>query len=85
LRAVQAIGWWLEEAGIAQVSVNLTDHDVSPIHVVYEEVCKDAAALNVPVVGSEIVGLVPLVTLLQVCDSHHFCNLTSLLYFTSLL
>ena len=72
LQAVQAIGWWLEEASIAQVSTNLTDHDVTPIHVAYEEVCKDAAALNLPVVGSEIVGLVPLATLLQVCASHRF-------------
>lgn len=68
LQAVQAIGWWLEEANIAQVSTNLADHDVTPIHVAYEEVCKDAAALNLPVVGSEIVGLVPLVTLLQAAE-----------------
>ena len=90
LQAVQAIGWWLEEANIAQVSTNLNDHDVTPIHVAYEEVCKDAAALNLPVVGSEIVGLVPLATLLQVCTTHHFCTshqfyLTSLLYLTSFL
>jgi glutamate formiminotransferase/formiminotetrahydrofolate cyclodeaminase len=72
LPSVQAIGWWLEEANIAQVSINLTDHDVTPIHVAYEEVCKDAAALNLPVVGSEIVGMVPLAAILQVCASHHF-------------
>ena len=95
LQAVQAIGWWLEEANIAQVSTNLTDYDVTPIHVAYEEVCKDAATLNLPVVGSEIVGLVPLATLLQVCASQHFCTshkfytsrhlyFTALLYLTSL-
>lgn len=61
------MGWWLEEANMAQVSLNLTDHDVTPIHLAYEEVCKDAAALSLPVVGSEIVGLVPLRALLQVC------------------
>jgi glutamate formiminotransferase len=61
------MGWWLEEANMAQVSLNLTDHDVTPIHLAYEEVCKDAAALRLPVVGSEIVGLVPLKALLQVC------------------
>jgi hypothetical protein len=64
---VQGIGWWLEEASVAQVSMNLTDHEVTPIHSAYEEVCKDAAALGLPVVGSEIVGLVPLKALLQVC------------------
>ena len=90
LQAVQAIGWWLEEANIAQVSTNLTDYDVTPIHVAYEEVSKDAAALNLPVVGSEIVGLVPLATLLQVCASQHFCTshhfyFTALLFLTSLL
>jgi glutamate formiminotransferase/formiminotetrahydrofolate cyclodeaminase len=67
LPAVQGIGWWLEEANIAQISLNLTDYDVTPIHLAYEEVCKDAAALSLAVVGSEIVGLVPLKALLQVC------------------
>lgn len=42
LKNVQAIGWYLEEANMAQVSLNLTDHEVTPIHTVYEEVCKDA-------------------------------------------
>jgi glutamate formiminotransferase/formiminotetrahydrofolate cyclodeaminase len=65
------MGWWLEEANMAQVSLNLTDHDVTPIHLAYEEVCKDAAALSLPVVGSEIVGLVPLRALLQVCGPGH--------------
>ncbi|PNF13981.1 Formimidoyltransferase-cyclodeaminase [Cryptotermes secundus] len=68
LPAVQGMGWWLEEANMAQVSLNLTDHDVTPIHLAYEEVCKDAAALSLPVVGSEIVGLVPLRALLQVAE-----------------
>jgi glutamate formiminotransferase len=71
LRAVQAVGWWLEEANMAQVSMNLIDHDVTPIHVAYEEVCKAATALKLPVVGSEIVGLVPLTALLQVCTSQY--------------
>ncbi|XP_069692124.1 formimidoyltransferase-cyclodeaminase-like [Periplaneta americana] len=68
LRAVQGIGWWLEEANMAQVSLNLLDHDVTPIHAAYEEVCKDALDLKLPVVGSEIVGLVPLRSLLQVAE-----------------
>lgn len=42
LKAVQAIGWYLEEANMAQVSVNITDHEVTPIWQAYEEVCKDA-------------------------------------------
>ena len=45
LKKVQAIGWYLEEANMAQVSVNITDHDVTPIHKVYEEVLKDAQVL----------------------------------------
>ena len=42
LKHVQAIGWYLEEANMAQVSVNITDHTVTQIHKVHEEVCKDA-------------------------------------------
>ena len=68
LKAVQGIGWYLEEANVAQVSLNLTDHDVTPIHVAFEEVCRDAEELNLPVVGSEIVGLVPLKAILQAAE-----------------
>lgn len=68
LKAVQGIGWWLDEARMAQISLNLTDHDVTPIHVAYEEACKDARELNVGIVGSEIVGLVPLRAILQAAD-----------------
>ncbi|KAL4222563.1 hypothetical protein ACF0H5_018602 [Mactra antiquata] len=60
LKNVQAIGWYLEEANMAQVSVNITDFEQTAIHTVYEEVCKDAEELNIAVVGSQIVGLVPL-------------------------
>lgn len=42
LKCVQAIGWYLEEANMAQVSVNLTDYETTPMHVVYEEICKAA-------------------------------------------
>ena len=42
LKGVQAIGWFLDEANLAQVSVNITDYDVTPIHTVFEEVKKDA-------------------------------------------
>ena len=60
LKACQGIGWWLEEANIAQISLNLTDMDVTPMHVAYEEACKDASELGLAVTGSELVGLVPL-------------------------
>ncbi|XP_048754244.1 formimidoyltransferase-cyclodeaminase-like isoform X3 [Ostrea edulis] len=68
LKHVQAIGWYLEEANMAQVSVNITDHEVTPIHKVYEEVLKDAKDLNIAVCGSQIVGLVPLKAVLQAAD-----------------
>ena len=68
LKAVQGIGWWLDEAQIAQISLNLTDHDVTPIHTAYEEARKDAQQLNVAITGSEVVGLVPLKAILQAAD-----------------
>jgi len=64
LQHCQAIGWYLEEKNMAQISVNLSDFDVTPIHVAYEEACADARAASLPVTGSEIVGLVPLRALL---------------------
>lgn len=68
LKAVQGIGWWLDEAKMAQISLNLTDHDVTPIHTAYEEARRDAQQLNVAITGSEIVGLVPLKAILQAAD-----------------
>ncbi|XP_039280929.1 formimidoyltransferase-cyclodeaminase [Nilaparvata lugens] len=68
LRAVQGVGWWLAEANLAQVSLNLIDYKVTPIHIAYEEVLKDAKELNVGVVGSEIVGLVPLDSILEAAE-----------------
>jgi len=65
LRAVRAVGWVIDEYGIAQVSVNLLDHRVTPLHEVYEEVQRQAAALGVRATGSEVVGLLPLEALLQ--------------------
>jgi glutamate formiminotransferase/formiminotetrahydrofolate cyclodeaminase len=66
LKAVRAVGWVIEEYGIAQVSVNLLDHKVTPLHAVYEEAKRQAAAVGVEVTGSEIVGLVPREALLTV-------------------
>jgi glutamate formiminotransferase/formiminotetrahydrofolate cyclodeaminase len=65
LPAVKAIGWYLEEFDIAQVSMNLTDISVTPIHLAFEEVCEKAAARGMRVTGSEIVGLVPLRAMLD--------------------
>lgn len=66
--AVKGIGWELEEYGLAQVSMNLDNYRVTPIHAVYEAIRKDAAELRVGVAGSEIVGLVPLEAILQAAE-----------------
>ncbi|MCP4341956.1 MAG: glutamate formimidoyltransferase [Desulfobulbaceae bacterium] len=68
LGEVKGMGWFVGEYNMAQVTVNLLDYKVTPIHVLFEEVKKDARALNVGVAGSEIVGLVPLESLLMAAD-----------------
>jgi glutamate formiminotransferase/formiminotetrahydrofolate cyclodeaminase len=68
LKAVKGMGWYVDEYNMAQVTVNLNDYTVTPIHVMFEEVKKDAAELNVGVAGSEIVGLVPLESILMAAD-----------------
>ncbi|KAK3702871.1 hypothetical protein QZH41_014145, partial [Actinostola sp. cb2023] len=68
LRHVQGMGWWLDEENIAQVSVNLLDHEITPMHVAYEESIKDAKELKVGVCGSQVVGLVPLDAMLKAAD-----------------
>jgi len=70
LRAVKAVGWWVEEYGMAQVSMNLDDFKVTPPHVAFEEVVKEARALKLAVAGSEIVGLVPLQALLMAAEHY---------------
>jgi glutamate formiminotransferase/formiminotetrahydrofolate cyclodeaminase len=65
LKAVKAIGWFIEEYGIAQVSMNLTDLSVTPLHIAFEEVCRKAEARGMRVTGSELVGLVPLSAMLE--------------------
>lgn len=65
LKTVKAIGWYIEEYGIAQISMNLTNINVVPIHIAFEEVCRKADARGIRVTGSEIVGLVPLNSLLD--------------------
>ncbi|MFQ5671417.1 MAG: glutamate formimidoyltransferase [Acidobacteriota bacterium] len=65
LRCVKAIGWFIEEYGIAQISMNLTCLDVTPLHAAFDEVCRKARARGLRVTGSELVGLVPLKTMLD--------------------
>ena len=59
LKGCKAIGWYIDEYGIAQVSMNITDINATPLHVAYEEVSRAAAARGLRVTGAEIVGLVP--------------------------
>ena len=59
LKGCKAIGWFIEEYGIAQVSMNITDIEATPLHVAFEEVCRAAADRGLRVTGTEIVGLVP--------------------------
>lgn len=65
LPKVKAIGWYIAEYGIAQISMNLTDIAVTPIHVAFDEVCRSAEARGLRVTGSELVGLVPLQAMLD--------------------
>ncbi len=65
LKCVKGIGWYIEEFGIAQISLNLTNISVTPIHIAFDEVCKKAEARGVRVTGSEIVGMVPLKAMLD--------------------
>ena len=59
LKGTKAIGWFIDEYGIAQVSMNITNINVTPLHKAFDEVCRAAAARGVRVTGTEIVGLVP--------------------------
>ncbi|HRX87319.1 MAG TPA: glutamate formimidoyltransferase, partial [Phycisphaerae bacterium] len=65
LKCVKAIGWFIEEYGVAQISINLTNIKVTPIHIAFDEACRRAEARGLRVTGSEIVGLVPLAALLD--------------------
>jgi glutamate formiminotransferase/formiminotetrahydrofolate cyclodeaminase len=60
LKSVKGIGWYIEEYGIAQISLNLTNISVTPVHVAFEEASKKAAERGIRVTGSELVGLIPL-------------------------
>jgi glutamate formiminotransferase/formiminotetrahydrofolate cyclodeaminase len=65
LKSVKAIGWFIEEYGLAQISMNLTNIEVTPLHIAFDEVCKKAAERGMRVTGSELVGLVPLKSMLD--------------------
>lgn len=65
LKSVKAIGWFIEEYGVAQISMNLTNINTTPMHIAFDEVCNKAANRGVRVTGSEIVGLIPLKSMLD--------------------
>lgn len=65
LKCVKAIGWFIEEYGIAQISMNLTNISVTPVHVAFDETSKKAEARGIRVTGSELVGLIPLQAMLD--------------------
>ena len=65
LKHVKAIGWFIEEYGVAQISMNLTNIKETPIHIVFDEVCKKAQERGLRVTGSELVGLIPLQSMLD--------------------
>jgi len=65
LKACKAIGWFIEEYGIAQISINLTNISITRVHVAFEEACKKSGERGLRVTGSEIVGLIPLKAMLD--------------------
>ena len=65
LKAVKAIGWYIPEYGFAQISMNLTNIGITPVHVAFDEVCSKADARGIRVTGSELVGLIPLRSMLD--------------------
>jgi glutamate formiminotransferase/formiminotetrahydrofolate cyclodeaminase len=70
LKAVKGIGWYIEEYGIAQISLNLTDINVTPVHIAFDEACAKAQERGLRVTGSELVGLLPLRVLLDAADHY---------------
>ena len=70
LKAVRAIGWWVEEYGLAQVSINLEDYRTTPPHVAFEACAEEARALDLAVAGSELVGLIPLEAMLMAAEHY---------------
>lgn len=71
LGAVRAIGWWMPAFHCSQVSCNLIDLDITPLHLVFETCCKLAEEMNTRVTGSELVGLIPLKVLTDAADFYN--------------
>lgn len=65
LKSVKAIGWYIEEYGVTQISMNLTNINITPVHVAFDEVCSKANDRGIRVTGSELVGLIPLKSMLD--------------------
>lgn len=65
LKSVKAIGWFIKEYGIAQISMNLTNIAITPLHIAFDEVCRKAESRGIRVTGSELVGLIPLQSLTE--------------------
>lgn len=68
LKETKAIGWFVDEYNMSQVSINLTNYHVTAPHVAFEECCRQAKMLNIGVAGSELVGLIPLEAMLMAAD-----------------
>lgn len=68
MKAVRAIGWWLDEENIAQISINLINYKVTNMHQVFEECDKDAREIKIGLCGSQIVGILPLDALIDVAQ-----------------
>ncbi|MGD1848642.1 MAG: glutamate formimidoyltransferase [Salibacteraceae bacterium] len=68
LKSVKGIGWYIEEYGVAQISYNLTNISITPVHVAFDETCKSADSRGLRVTGSELVGLIPLQAMLDAAD-----------------
>ena len=72
LKSVKGIGWYIEEYGIAQISYNLTNIKITPVHIAFDETCNSAISKGIRVTGSELVGLIPLKAMLDAAD--YFLN-----------
>lgn len=68
LKAVKGIGWYIDEYGIAQISYNLTNINITSMHVAFDETCKSAEVRGLRVTGSELIGLIPLQAMLDAAD-----------------
>ncbi|UJR28334.1 hypothetical protein I4U23_009576 [Adineta vaga] len=68
LKCVRGLGWWLEESNLAQISLNLTDFEITNIHIAYNQCVTEAESLNIGICGSQIVGLIPLKPVLMAAE-----------------